>query len=232
MLTWAIKFCVGSFASGPRISLAPLPLTHVSHIKSMLFSHRAGRVPSLFTDLDFCPVMLGLPRDLTNEALKKLLQKMDMKTFHSLHFLQFGVQSQHKFHFQDQQVCSCSLTVPLQRTDPDCLHSPELWKNLRCLLWSTFRAPAHLNQCDVLEGMFACDGAPKVHACLGHSVVFVCFCCWGRAETRPDPLWRPVCSFLHQTAASDRDVTYRVNPFTPTVSRCRLKEDIGILLKE
>ncbi|KAK3534857.1 hypothetical protein QTP86_028557 [Hemibagrus guttatus] len=57
----------------------------------------------------------------------------------------FGVQSQHKLHFQGQ-------------------------------------APAHLNQSDVLEDMFVCDGAPKVHARSGHGVMFVCFSCWLRAE--------------------------------------------------
>lgn len=98
----------------PRIRSAPLPLTHVSHIKSLLFSHRAGRVSLLFTGLDFCPVTLGLPRDPTSKTFKKLLQKMDMKPFYTSHVLQFRVQSQHKLLFQGQRECSYSLTVALQ----------------------------------------------------------------------------------------------------------------------
>lgn len=100
---------------------------------------------------------------------------MGMKTFHSLHFPQFHLQSQHKLPFQCQQVCVHTLLqLHFSWSDLDYLHSLELWRNLRCLLWSSFRAPAHLNQSGVLEGMFACDGAPTVHARLGHGVVFVC----------------------------------------------------------
>lgn len=112
MIRRPMKFCLGSF----RVRFAPLPLIHVSHIKSMLNSHRAGRVSSLFTDLDFCPERLA-SRGTRRERLYKstLEDGHENLSLFTLPSVWCPESTQAPFL---GPVCSCSLTATLQPDRP------------------------------------------------------------------------------------------------------------------